>query len=262
MSLTDAEAARLLATEEGRLLQEAVRSVLRVERFRNGRVREVRSLMSQVADALRAAVRGRLEGTASRGARGMATRNVRLIEQRVQEILRGSTARILDLLAPALREMALREGASVGVLGARALGTTLRQQLGAWASAATRDARGAVGAGVMEGEEVSQIMGRLDSALSRASSQVSSLARTFSDAVAAQSRERDIERAGYSMVRYVAILDDVTTTICEDLNGTVWPLYEGPRPPQHHGCRSGVAAATSEEPDFGEITQAQLEEAA
>ncbi len=39
-------------------------------------------------------------------------------------------------------------------------------------------------------------------------------------------------------VRYVAILDGRTTAICRALDGKIFPIRSGPRPPQHPGCRS------------------------
>jgi len=39
-------------------------------------------------------------------------------------------------------------------------------------------------------------------------------------------------------VRYVATLDSRTTDICIALDGQVFGIFEGPRPPMHHQCRS------------------------
>jgi SPP1 gp7 family putative phage head morphogenesis protein len=44
-------------------------------------------------------------------------------------------------------------------------------------------------------------------------------------------------------VTYVATLDGRTTPICRSLDGKVFPPNEGPRPPQHWGCRSSTAPA-------------------
>lgn len=38
--------------------------------------------------------------------------------------------------------------------------------------------------------------------------------------------------------RYTAILDSRTTPICRSLSGNIYPVGEGPHPPQHFGCRS------------------------
>lgn len=38
--------------------------------------------------------------------------------------------------------------------------------------------------------------------------------------------------------QWVSVLDTQTTEICMELDGTVFPLDEGPRPPAHYGCRS------------------------
>ena len=39
-------------------------------------------------------------------------------------------------------------------------------------------------------------------------------------------------------VQYVATLDTRTTDICADLDGQIFKVDEGPRPPQHINCRS------------------------
>lgn len=42
-------------------------------------------------------------------------------------------------------------------------------------------------------------------------------------------------------IRYLAILDNRTTAICRALDGQVFPIDQGPRPPQHPNCRSSTA---------------------
>lgn len=39
---------------------------------------------------------------------------------------------------------------------------------------------------------------------------------------------------------YVAVIDNVTTIICLDLDGDVYAVGQGPLPPQHPGCRSST----------------------
>lgn len=45
-------------------------------------------------------------------------------------------------------------------------------------------------------------------------------------------------------VQYSAILDGRTTLICMSLDGKVYDIYKGPRPPQHVGCRSIIIPLT------------------
>ena len=53
-----------------------------------------------------------------------------------------------------------------------------------------------------------------------------------------------------SGVRYVAILDNRTSLVCAGLDGKVFAIDKGPRPPQHHNCRSTTAAVIKGAPPF------------
>jgi SPP1 gp7 family putative phage head morphogenesis protein len=50
-------------------------------------------------------------------------------------------------------------------------------------------------------------------------------------------------------VRYVAILDGRTTAICRALDGNIYPIDKGPRPPQHPNCRSTTVEILKDEID-------------
>ena len=52
-------------------------------------------------------------------------------------------------------------------------------------------------------------------------------------------------------IRYVATLDLRTTERCVSLDGTLWPIGEGPRPPQHRNCRSTTVAVTKSWKELG-----------
>ena len=262
MSLSDFEAARLLSTADGRAIVDAVRRAEQVERFRNGRVRDVDAVLRSLSTRIRAATRGRLERTSARGPAALGLRGVVTIEARIVALLREASPRVLEALSPGLRDLALKQGARIGVAGTRALGSTVKQHVAGLFAGILRDARGAVALSVSQGEPVSEAMARLDAVLKRARAQTATVVRTMSDAVAVQARERQIERDGFNLVRYVAILDEATTEICEDLNGTVWRVGEGPRPPQHHGCRSFIAPAESDAEEFSEVSLEQVREAA
>lgn len=49
---------------------------------------------------------------------------------------------------------------------------------------------------------------------------------------------------------WVSTLDSRTSTVCRSRDGQQYPLGEGPLPPAHPNCRSGVAPVISEEFDF------------
>lgn len=251
MAISDSEAARLLSTADGRAIQEAVRRSLQVQRFRNGQVRDVDAVIRQLAAEIRRAARGRLE-------RSLGSASIREVERRIAAILRDASPRILDVLAPGLRELATQQGARVGIAGARALGSTASQHFAGWRASLTTNVRGGLIMGVTQGDGVPAALQAVDAALARGRAQAASIVRTMSDSIATQAREREIERRGFQLVRYVAVLDENTTEICTELNGTVWPIGEGPRPPQHYGCRSFLAEATNDDAVFSEISLAQV----
>lgn len=60
-----------------------------------------------------------------------------------------------------------------------------------------------------------------------------------------------------SGVRYVAILDNRTSLVCAGLDGKVFPVDKGPRPPQHHNCRSTTAAVIKGAPPFSRESYAE-----
>lgn len=55
-------------------------------------------------------------------------------------------------------------------------------------------------------------------------------------------------------VRYTAILDGRTSLVCAGLDGKVFPIDSGPRPPQHPNCRSTTAAVIKGAPSFSRET--------
>jgi SPP1 gp7 family putative phage head morphogenesis protein len=104
-------------------------------------------------------------------------------------------------------------------------------------------------AGLANGEPVPQIVRRLRGTSAAAfrngtagwvRRQATTLVRTQATHVSAHAREltyaenADLIKA----VRYVATLDARTTEICISLDGRVFPIGEGERPPMHHQCRS------------------------
>lgn len=262
MALSESQVRALLATADGRAIADAVRRAAWVERFRNGRVRDVDAVVRSVAEQLRAAARGRLERLVGRTHAAPSSMAAAEVERRIAQILRQAVPKALDVVSPALRELAVRQGARVGVAGARALGQTAQQHFSGWATSTARRARAAISHSLAQGESAAEAVARMDDVIATARRQAATLVRTMSDAVAVQAREREISRDGFELVRYVAVLDERTTELCEELNGTVWPVGEGPRPPQHYGCRSFIAPAESDAREYAELTLQDLEEAA
>jgi SPP1 gp7 family putative phage head morphogenesis protein len=116
--------------------------------------------------------------------------------------------------------------------------------------------------GITTGESTPKIVRRVmgtsttsfvDGALHTTRRHASTIVRTAISHVASQAREMlwaensDIIKG----VKYVAVLDGRTTDICRTLDGQVFGIYEGPRPPMHHQCRSTTVAVTRSWKELG-----------
>lgn len=66
--------------------------------------------------------------------------------------------------------------------------------------------------------------------------------RTLHNGVAQETRSEFYEQNDdiFDGVLWVSVLDNVTSAICQSLDGTVFPVDEGERPPAHPNCRSEV----------------------
>lgn len=93
---------------------------------------------------------------------------------------------------------------------------------------------------VANGESVPQASARIRSAIGTTAVNARTIARTGLTASSAIAREETYKANSdvISSVQYVATLDKRTSMICAGLDGKVFPIGEGPRPPQHPNCRS------------------------
>ena len=94
--------------------------------------------------------------------------------------------------------------------------------------------------GMIEGESAIKIASRIDIVAGQTTAQARALTKTATAHFNAQAREATYEANEdiLSGVQYMATLDGRTTEICMALDGQVFPIGEGPRPPQHFNCRS------------------------
>jgi SPP1 gp7 family putative phage head morphogenesis protein len=109
--------------------------------------------------------------------------------------------------------------------------------------------QGALRQGWAEGESIDQIVRRIrgrrsqgyaDGIIEATRKEAGALVRTAINNTASVAREELYRNNGDLVkgVQYVATLDNRTTLICANLDGSVYKVGEGPRPPQHWGCRS------------------------
>ncbi len=131
-------------------------------------------------------------------------------------------------------------------------GFTLTQWFASLSRRAALNVQQQLNIGIAAGETVDQLARRVrgtrrlgfrDGILETTRRQAQAIVRTGVNHVSTQARElvylenTDLVKA----VQIVATLDSRTTFICQGLDGQVFPVGEGPRPPFHVSCRTTTA---------------------
>lgn len=122
--------------------------------------------------------------------------------------------------------------------------------------------RGAIQQGFIQGETIGQIIRRVrgtrrlrfaDGILNISRRATETMVRTAVNHTANAARQFLYEQNEDLVkgIRYLAILDSRTTPICRALDGNVYPIDSGPRPPQHPNCRSTTAPVMKSFRDIG-----------
>lgn len=260
--LSDEEAFAALATAEGRMFVDGVRFHLRAESIRNSLNDRLERRLARVVRRLEAdAVRiiARVPGDQTQAF--ASARSFKLWQIRVRRELVKVARQLRDNQASGMRSSISRRGGLLRtrIAGVRVRGLTVTELWQQWAASVGRRLRSAVSLSLAEGGQVAAVA-QVRAALKRAAVDARAVARTVHSHVLARSRESWIASQGFRLVRYVAILDDRTTEICQRLAGRVFALNEGPRPPQHFRCRSFVVPATSRSRTLGLVTPRQFTE--
>ena len=83
-------------------------------------------------------------------------------------------------------------------------------------------------------------LGGADGALAATRRSLQSIARTGASHVVSEvySAVLAANPNAFDRELYTAILDTRTTALCRDLDGNIYPIGQGPRPPMHFNCRS------------------------
>lgn len=126
------------------------------------------------------------------------------------------------------------------------VGGTLKEWWTKSASAYVESIRNTVQAGIVQGRSTSEIVADATRAevsgspLIKSASNAETVVRTEVNHVSAEVREETWKENDDLVkgVLYVATLDTATTPICRSLDGKVFDINSGPRPPQHFNCRS------------------------
>lgn len=259
------------------MLSRSIRHAIFVERLKGHEVGRVLTLIERhyLTKITRTTI-DQLSGTLDRGPGGFGpatqARLVRLrrslvtigrdmgvgLDQHMRDamlgVARGETVWVESLIRGALPVSV--DYASASATQLRAIATTKPFQgrfLREWTRAVGLNTAQAVGdrvaAGLVQGESIEAIVqsvrgtraaGYADGVLMQSRRQATAMTRTAVTHWTSAAREisyaenPDVIKG----VQFVATLDSRTTDICASLDGQVFNVDEGPRPPMHHQCRS------------------------
>lgn len=122
-------------------------------------------------------------------------------------------------------------------------GRTLDNHFEVLARSTKQSIRDRLNIGLLEGKDVSEVLKDLDQySFGRSAQQADAVARTLVSHASNHAREAvwDANSSEVIGVIYIATLDSATTIVCASLDGKVFKPDQGPRPPQHYGCRSST----------------------
>jgi len=125
-----------------------------------------------------------------------------------------------------------------------------------------RSIRNAIREGMVEGETIGQMTRRIkgtrankyqDGLMQISRRGARTMVRTAVNHTATHARELTYLKNEdlISKIQIIATLDANTTPICQDLDGKVFPVGKGPRPPFHYGCRTTTAPITKSFRELG-----------
>ncbi len=171
------------------------------------------------------------------------------------EIERDFALNTANSLARAAGLEALTVGPTVAQIVAAAYGTDLNGQflsplIRDLGDAAYNRTAQALRIGFVSGESLAELVDRVVDASGFSSRAAKRLIRTTNTHLAAVAAGETYKlHGGVDRIEYVAVLDSRTTSICRGLDGNVYPVDFGPRPPQHIQCRSVIIPLlTGEDP--------------
>ena len=252
------------------LFDRGVRHAVFLERLKAGEVRQILALLNESWPDLLAQLTRRLERMSITGKiQGVkTTKRLRQMMEAIDQILFRGMDNAEKVLAQHLAQLAQAEarfqvqtlngslpselGLSASVPNLRMLQGIVRSRplegkfLGEWFSglkkATQAKLRSELNIGLAQGQTVQQLVARVRGVapLTRRSAEM--IVRTTSTDVATKARMLTFQENSDLVKewRFVATLDLRTSIQCAELDGTTWPIGEGPLPPLHPNCRSGA----------------------
>lgn len=122
-------------------------------------------------------------------------------------------------------------------------GKLLKSFIEDWSSMDITKISNVLRVGAAQGQTTSQVINTMREAVDVTGRNAETIARTALQHAAVQAREATYSANSdlVSGVKWLSLLDGKTSTICRSLDGQVFPLDKGPRPPAHPRCRSSTS---------------------
>lgn len=279
--------ARIKVNDE--IQNRTIRHLVYLERYKASEIRRLRKILDdEILPDITERLRRRLDRIAQRGTDlGPATTaRLRDLEKELRKLSNQLTERVraeitididqltraeidwqssavreslgfdLELIIPAPRQVAAL------IKKTSFAGLTLDQWFDTLSRSTQRNIMSAVNRGIVEGETTDQIIRRIrgtkllaytDGVYNGTRRQVETIARTTINHVSNQSRleffkENDDIIKG---LKWLATLDARTSETCASLDGKIFEIDKGPRPPAHPNCRSTMTAVLKSAEEIG-----------
>lgn len=261
-------------TATARLIEIATRHQVYLERLKTGEANQFVSFLQQVDRGIRDRLLGK---DLTDFTRAQLERLLESTEKQLTKILNSYyeqlngnlidlalyeaefEAKSLGSVAAGFRSAVPTETQIIAAVTARPLsvrgpdgGKLLESFIKDWSSVEVKRVSGAIRQGFYEGQTTTQIVQAIrgtrknkytDGILSITSRNARTITHTAVQHVASQARQMTWERNADLVqgVRWVSTLDAKTSQQCRSLDGKVFPVDKGPRPPIHPNCRSSTA---------------------
>lgn len=259
------------------LADRGIRHAVFLERLKTGEAtRMVRLLNETMPDVQKQIDRIKITaGTARKGLR--ATKRMRALSRTIGGLMQGGIRNVSAALKESLGDIAVNEGRfhsallrdtlpiavdfttpSLPVLRSAITSKPFRGKLlSQWFNdlglTAKKNVITQLNIGLVQGESIPALTRRFRDAMIITRRQATAVVRTAVNHVTTQAKEAVYAENSdvIKEVQYLATLDNRTTEICASLDGTTWPINEGPRPPQHIQCRSTTVPVTKSWKELG-----------
>jgi len=132
-------------------------------------------------------------------------------------------------------------------------GNLLEDYTSAWSSAVKSGFTKGVRLGLMQGETTGEIVKRVEDVVVSGKRSARTVVQTAISGTSSQIRDRMFKDNEDLLdgVQWVSTLDSRTSEICRGLDGQVFPIDSGPRPPAHFNCRSTTTPIIKSWKDLG-----------